>query len=297
MVLQAATDHFEHFSTMKIAANPRPFSVLMSLYCRESPEALEVALASLAKQTLRPDETVIVLDGPVSNEHLGVLSRYEAALAMKIVPLDKNVGLARALSIGLEQCTHEWIARFDTDDWSHPDRFARQHAFLDAHPTVGLLGCWIGEFEGSPNVITQVRRVPLTHEAIVRYAQRRNPFNHMTVMYRRSDVQAAGGYQDLQWMEDYWLWVRMLHAGVEASNQPELLVHARAGLGMITRRGGIAYVRSEWRAQRQFWSLGFISPLTAITNFFLRATPRLLPTAIRAHIYARALRARAEVQA
>ncbi|WP_407513103.1 glycosyltransferase [Ralstonia sp. GP71] len=124
---------------MMITANPRPFSVLMSLYARESPAALEVALASLTQQTLQPDETVIVLDGPVRKDHLDILQRYESALAMKIVPLDKNVGLARALAAGLEQCRHEWIARFDTDDWSHPERFARQHAFLDAHPTVGLL--------------------------------------------------------------------------------------------------------------------------------------------------------------
>lgn len=282
---------------MMITANPRPFSVLMSLYARESPAALEVALASLTRQTLPPDETVIVLDGPVKREHLDVLSRYEAALAMKIVPLEMNVGLASALAVGLAQCKHEWIARFDTDDWSHPERFARQHAFLDAHPTVGLLGSWIGEFDANPNIITRVRSVPLTHEAIVRYARRRNPFNHMTVMYQRSAVQAAGGYQDLQWMEDYWLWVRMLHAGVKAANQSDLLVHARAGLGMIGRRGGAAYVRSEWLAQRQFCSLGFISPLTAITNFFLRAVPRILPTSIRNQLYAKALRAKIKANA
>lgn len=275
---------------MMITANPRPFSVLMSLYARESPAALEVALASLTQQTLQPDETVIVLDGPVRKDHLDILQRYESALAMKIVPLDKNVGLARALAAGLEQCRHEWIARFDTDDWSHPERFARQHAFLDAHPTVGLLGSWIGEFEANPTLITRVRSVPLTHEAIVRYARRHNPFNHMTVMYQRSAVLAVGGYRDLPWMEDYWLWVRMLHAGVEAANQSDLLVHARAGLEMIGRRGGAAYVRSEWMAQRQFCLYGFISPLTAITNFLLRAIPRLLPTAIRNRLYAKALR-------
>ncbi|MCL6483136.1 MAG: hypothetical protein I4O49_02975 [Janthinobacterium lividum] len=132
--------------------------------------------------------------------------------------------------------------------------------------------------------------MPLTHEAIVRYARRRNPFNHMTVMYQRSAVLAVGGYRDLPWMEDYWLWVRMLHAGVEAANQSDLLVHARAGLEMIGRRGGAAYVRSEWMAQRQFCLYGFISPLTAITNFLLRAIPRLLPTAIRNRLYAKALR-------
>ncbi|MGN8085507.1 glycosyltransferase [Ralstonia sp. 22086] len=281
---------------MMITANPRPFSVLMSLYARESPAALEVALASLTRQTLQPDETVIVLDGPVRKDHLDVLQRYESALAMKIVALDKNVGLARALAAGLEQCKHEWIARFDTDDWSHPERFARQHAFLDAHPTVGLLGSWIGEFEANPKIITRVRSVPLTHEAIVRYARRRNPFNHMTVMYQRSAVQAVGGYRDLPWMEDYWLWVRMLHAGVEAANQSDLLVHARAGLEMIARRGGAAYVRSEWMAQRQFCLHGFISPLTAITNFLLRAVPRLLPTAIRGRLYAKALRTKTKAQ-
>jgi glycosyltransferase involved in cell wall biosynthesis len=290
-------DRFKHpVPTMKPSVNPRPFSVLMSLYARESPQALELALASLAQQTLQPDETVIVLDGPVSHEHLGVLSQYERALAMKVVPLSKNVGLAQALAIGLAQCTYEWVARFDTDDWSHPERFARQHAFLDAHPTVELLGSCIGEFETTPDLVTRIRNVPLTHEAIVRYARRRNPFNHMTVMYRRSAVQAAGGYQDLQWMEDYWLWVRMLHAGVRAANQPELLVHARAGTAMIARRGGSAYVRSEWRAQRKFCALGFVSPLIAITNFFLRATPRLLPTAIRAKLYSKALRKKTEVQ-
>lgn len=267
-----------------------PFSVLMSLYVREDPEALDIALKSLAAQTHPADEIVMVLDGPILPAHSAVLDQHAANLPLKIVPLPENVGLARALTAGLAACSHEWVARFDTDDWSRPDRFAMQFAFLAQNPSVVLLGSWIGEFDHDPRKITQVRELPLSHEEIVRYGRRRNPFNHMTVVFRRSIVQEVGGYQHLSLMEDYWLWVRILQAGYRTANQPELLVHARAGLPMIARRGGAHYVRSEIAAQTRFWQLGFLPAGTALTNCVLRSIPRLMPAGLRSFLYRRILR-------
>lgn len=285
-MIQAAAD------AASAAHSAPPFSVLMSLYVKENPEALDVALQSLADQTRPADEIVIVLDGPVLPAHQAVLDSHSASLPLKIVPLPQNVGLARALAAGLAKCSHEWVARFDTDDWSRPDRFATQFAFLAENPSVVLLGSWIGEFDQNPQIVSRVRELPLSHEAIVKYGQRRNPFNHMTVVFRRSVVQEVGGYQHLSLMEDYWLWVRILQAGYRAANLPGLLVHARAGLPMIARRGGVDYFKSEVAAQMRFWRIGFVPAATALTNCMLRSIPRLLPIGLRSFLYNRVLRTR-----
>ena len=67
----------------------------------------------------------------------------------------------------------------------------------------------------------------------------RDPFNHPTVVYRRSAVQAAGGYTDMALMEDYLLFARMVDAGARPANLAEPLVCYRVGAGAYARRGGL----------------------------------------------------------
>jgi hypothetical protein len=51
-----------------------------------------------------------------------------------------------------------------------------------------------------------IKTVPTTHEDIKKFAQKRCPFNHMTVAYKKSVITELGGYQHHLFMEDYNLW-------------------------------------------------------------------------------------------
>ena len=268
------------------------FSVLMSLYARETANSLVCAFGSLAKQTLPPTEVILVVDGPIGKELELVVQHYLTVLPMKAIRLPKNVGLATALNAGLKHCSYELVARFDTDDWCAPGRFNAQCGWMDEHGDVDVLGTWIAEFEVDPKVTSGLRKVPLMHAQIVKFAHTRNPMNHMTVMYRKSAVISAGNYQELDLMEDYWLWVRMLNKGSKFANLEQVLVHARAGAGLLERRGGMRYVKSEIKAQRLFLTAGFISLPRAVLNLVVRVLPRLVPGPVRGLLYRVALRSR-----
>lgn len=261
------------------------FSVLMSLYHAEKPAFLQECLHSLQAQTHPADEIIIVFDGDVSPELNAVVQNFQAALNIKIVRLPENVGLGKALNIGLTHCYHEIIFRMDTDDIADPNRFALQHDYLTAHPEIGLLGAQIAEFDVQPEHTNATRMVPLSHSQIIEFSKKRNPFNHMTVVYRKSAVEQAGSYQHHVFMEDYHLWLRMLAQGVQAANLPDTLVWARTGTAMIARRRGWRYVRSEWQLCRLKYRLRVQSAPTALYYFVLRSLPRLLPNACLQKIY------------
>lgn len=266
------------------------FSVLMSVYHKDSPNDFEEALNSLVSSVVRPDEVVLVEDGPLGDDLQSVISSFSDKLPFRNVKLASNVGLGKALSIGLRECSHEWVARFDSDDICHPARFKTQIAFIQQRQHIDIIGTAIAEFESSKADIHAYRKPPINHDEIVEYAKSRNPFNHMTVMYRKSKVLEAGSYQDNYLYEDYALWVRMINNGAVTANIPEVLVYARTGNGMEIRRGGFKYACSEVSAQISFYKSGFISELQLCKNLLVRVPVRLLPGDVRKSVYRNFLR-------
>jgi hypothetical protein len=117
----------------------------------------------------------------------------------------------------------------------------------------------------------------------------RDPFNHPTVVYRRSAVLAAGGYADLRLMEDYLLFTRMLDAGAVPANLAEPLVHYRVGDGAYARRGGMPLLRSELALQSRFRRLGLTTRRQYLRNVVIRGGYRLVPEGVRKVAYRRLL--------
>ena len=273
------------------ASKPVVFTILMSVYFREKPGALDEALASLASQTLTPAEIVLVKDGPLTPELDAVITRHAAQLPMKLLPLERNAGLTGALNAGLAVASQPWIMRFDSDDICLPNRVQVQ-TDMAASGALDLFGAQIGEFESDASVVGQARIVPYEHEAILKFARRRNPFNHMTTCYRRDLVLRHGGYPAIPLMEDYALWATLLAAGARTANSPERLVLARVGNGMLARRGGMPYVRSEWFLQALLVRLGLKSRVASILDGSLRSAVFLSPLNLRSCVYARLLRQR-----
>jgi glycosyltransferase involved in cell wall biosynthesis len=206
-----------------------------------------------------------------------------SSLVVRRVRLPENRGLAAALEAGLHACTHDVVARMDADDVSLPQRFALQLPLLDAGAV--LVGGGLLEIGGDELDVIGRRVPPTTPEVIRRAARLHSPFNHPTVVYRRSAVLAAGGYQDLPLMEDYWLFARMIAAGARVANLPEPLVLYRVGAGAYERRGGRRLLRAELELQRRFLRAGFTTRPTYLRNVALRGTYRLVPAGLRRRAY------------
>jgi glycosyltransferase involved in cell wall biosynthesis len=261
----------------------------MSVYERENPDYLSMALDSVLNQSVRPQELVIVQDGPLTSQLDAVLSQYRQCYSsqVKLIKLEKNVGLGTALSIGLQQCRNSIIARMDSDDISDPKRFEKQLKILNNCPEIDIVGSWISEFSSDPRESISVRQVPLMHDEIYGYAKYRNPMNHMTVMFRKEAVLEAGNYQDLPFFEDYFLWIRMLKNGSKFSNLSENLVSARIGNKMFGRRRGVSYLKRELKLLTIMKKTGFINNYELTRNSCIRTLVRILPAELVGIVYKR----------
>ena len=229
------------------------FSVLMSVYQKENPDFLRKSLNSvLIEQSRKPDELVLVEDGPLTEELYQTIQDFKEKFPeMKVLPLKENVGLGEALHRGVEACSYDWIARMDTDDIATPDRFQQQVVYIEQHPQLDVLGGNIIEFDTEPDQIVAEKQMPLSHEEIIKRLQRRNPFCHMTVFFKKSSVLKAGNYKSLPLVEDYYLWARMAAQGCRFANLNRVLVYARVGNGMHTRRSQTEQIAS-WKVVNTF---------------------------------------------
>ena len=259
------------------------FSVLMSVYKKESPEFLGQALLSIwDNQSLKPSEIVLVLDGPLTQQLEDVIKEFSKAAPVNLLKLPKNMGLGIALAKGLEECSNDLVARMDSDDIAYADRFNKQVEFMKANPDIAFSSGYIAEFKVSTENISGIRKVPCTFERIVRFARF---MNHMAVVFRKEAVVDSGSYIDFQGYEDYYLWVRMLLKGYKAGNLPENLVYARIGNNMYSRRQGLHFFRQELKLQNTYYRLKFIGITSYLRNIILRALPRLLPVLFLKTIY------------
>lgn len=233
------------------------YSVLMSLYVKEKPEYLRLAIDSMLGQTVKADEIVIVEDGPLTEALYGVLEEYAAHITR--VRSKHNVGLGLALNLGLQACRNELVARMDTDDISKPDRCEKQLKKFAERPELAIVGAWVDEFTESPEQVVSTRAVPTDSDAIYQFAKKRSAFNHPAVMYRKSKVLEQGGYADLKRNQDVDLFGRMLFAGNKAENIGEALLWFRSNDDLAKRRKSWENTRSYIDTIRRFWKMGYSS--------------------------------------
>lgn len=261
------------------------FSVSICVYGGDNPAYFDIAMQSIFNQTLKPDEVVLVVDGPVGEDINNVILKYQND-NLKIIRLEKNVGHGDARRIGLETCTYDLVALMDADDISINNRFEKQiDAFLN-NPEIAIVGGQINEFIDSTDNIVGKRTVPLGDDEIKQYMKKRCPMNQVTVMFRKKEVQSVGGYIDWYCEEDYYLWIRMALNNLKFANVSNVLVNVRVGNEMYQRRGGIKYFKSEAKLQKFMLDNKIIS----FSRYFVNVSERLIlqvlmPNKLRGFIF------------
>lgn len=268
-----------------------PFSVVIAVYSGDKADWFEAALNSIIQaQTVKPSEISLVVDGPIQDSIDEVIKKYQCicdnlGIVFKTVYLKCNQGQGHAFRISLANCSHEIVAKMDSDDISLPNRFEEQLKYIVLND-VDIVGGNIAEFTDDPKSIVAYRNVPEKEDDIIEYMKRRCPFNHTTVMFKKSAVESAGGYLDWFLDEDYYLWIRMYLQKCRMSNTGTILAYVRINDDMYKRRGGIKYFKSEIKLQNFMLDKGIISLPTYIMNCTKRAIIQLLlPNKIRGLIF------------
>ena len=270
-----------------LSGNNPQFSVLMSIYHKETLQDFNRAMKSIwDEQTIKPDEIVLVEDGELTDElYKGIRSwKNKLGKSLNIIPLEVNLGLGDALNIGLQKCNYEIIARMDTDDISLPSRFEKQLESF-SNNDIDICGTWINEFEDMEGVTEAVRKLPELHQDIVKFLKSRSPMNHVSIMFKKTEILRVGGYQKMMWLEDYYLFVRLIQSGAKFYNIQESLVNVRAGVGQLERRRGLKYAFSELRLQRKMLELDFLNLFEFSINVILRFAFRMVPNQAFTFIY------------
>lgn len=222
------------------------YSVLMSVYDKEKPEYLVQSIESMLNQTVQPEQFVIVEDGKLSNRLESIIKNYAVKFPdlFTVLPLKENVGLGRALDYGIKVCRNELIARMDSDDISLPERCEKELKLFKNDPKLTIVGTNIDEFWDDPNDIKCSRVVPSEPEEIRKRIGRIQPFNHPTVMYKKSAVIRCGGYGKMRRKQDRDLFSRMVNMGCKARNINESLLLFRSNADNYKRRKSWSYCKS-----------------------------------------------------
>jgi len=268
------------------------FSVLMTVYKSDNPEYFKISLNSVINQTVIPNEVVLVKDGPVTETIQAMIDEVDTLHPNLIhqVQLEKNVGLGLALNEGLKVCHYELIARMDSDDISMPTRFEKQLQVFASNLEMDIVGCPVKEFVGTPNNVIGKRDVPLDSEAIHNYARRRDPFNHPTVMYRRSKVIKYGPYGNYRKNQDTALWIDLLSNGCVAANLPEYLLMFRFDEETYKKRKSWLNTKLLINIRWQGFKIGFNSFFDFLMVAVMQLGVYIMPIGFQKFVYTKILR-------
>lgn len=263
------------------------FSVLLSLYHKENPVWFNRAMQSIwDEQTIKPNEIVLVQDGPLNSELYSVISDWKAKLddVLTIVALAENVGLGAALNEGLKYCQYELVARMDTDDIAMPTRFEKQITFMRENPEIAASSAQIEEWDVNLEHKLDSRDLPLKPEDVYWFAKRRSPLSHPATIFRKKVILDVGGYPPLRKAQDCALWSLLLVKGYKLANLPDMLLKMRTGNELLSRRG-LTYFKQELHLLKFQKSIGFLSNYEYLVNASLRGVLRLSPNFIKNIIY------------
>lgn len=199
-------------------------SVLMGVYCRSADTApLERSVQSILRQSCADFELLICADGS-TGEALRVLRQFaQTDRRIRLLPEISRRDLAAKLNACLRQARGALLARMDDDDYSEPERFARQAAFLRERPEIGFVGCSVRlRQNGKPAGVRRLPPYPTVRDFL--FVQ---PYIHPSLMFRREALLAANGYSEEKRCvkcEDYDLLLRLYELGVQGANLPECLL-------------------------------------------------------------------------
>lgn len=198
-------------------------TVLMAVYNTPS-DYLDAAIESLLAQTFRDFELLIVDDG--SDEPTLMHLQLQAKCDSRIVVhrLKENLGLTRALNVGLERARGVYIARHDADDVSSPERLERTLAFLVRDPRLSAAGTLVSVIDSAGCPVGSMRC-----ESELSRLKRRNTLVHGSMMFRKTALERVGRYDErMRFSQDYELYLRMMrYFGMCIGVVPETLYALR----------------------------------------------------------------------
>lgn len=264
----------------------------MTVYEKDNPQDFLLSLESMCLQTVTPDEIVIVKDGPIAQSLQDVIDycKEKYSINFNEVQLSVNKGLGLALNEGIESCHNELIARMDADDYSMPQRCEKQLDAFISNQNLDIVGCSVSEFIDDINNIVGYRKVPLTNKQIYQFAKKRDPFNHPTVMYRKSLLEKVRKYSDYRKNQDTDLWIKILQNQAECLNLDGDLFRFRFDKNTYQKRKSWLNTKILIEIRYKAWKSGFNTFSDFLLIAVVQASMYIFPVTLQKFLYRTFLR-------
>ena len=201
----------------------------------ERPDMITDAINSILQQTYSNIE-LHIFDDSTKEETKAAIDVFSADSRVNIHRSESRVGFIKSLNLGLEAAKGQYIARMDGDDFSHPDRFEKELAFLESHPDVMVVGGQMNIMDENGQ-ITSSRSYPTGGVKFFLFSCARNPLAHPTVMMRREVVDKGYRYDEtLKMSEDLDFWLRLMNDGYKLANIPDTVLNYRVMDNFLEKR-------------------------------------------------------------
>lgn len=264
------------------------YSALTTVYSKDDPIAFKQSIDSMLCQSVVTNDYVIVADGPIPEKLSEVINRYKEKYSfIKFIQMSENKGLGTALNIGLAQCINELVARLDADDVSLKDRCQLQLKEFEKDSELVLVGSDMYEFEDNPENIISIKVMPHSYDEIYKSGKRKNPFNHSSVMYKKSKVLECGGYPTKRRSQDLELFSKILIKGYRCLNINKPLIKFRTGRSRIERKKKWADIRSVIKVFYNNYKAGYSSVFDFLYVLLKYVTFYYLPSWIDSFLFKR----------
>ncbi len=272
-----------HISAEFVAKQSQPVAVSVIIPCYQGGATIGRALASVAAQSCKPWEVIIVDDGSDTknrNRLQGLIEKYDSGW-LRVYFLDKNQGPASARNFGWARARAPFVAFLDADDSWHRDKIALQFAFMQRNPDISICSHSCG---GEASL---VRSIPQKFQ-ITNYTFKKllfcNRLQTPTVMLKRDLVLRFP--ETVRYSEDYYLWLALLKIGYTTAfiNLPLTAIHKPA-FGYSGLSAELWQMeKGELKALQATWNRGSVSLLrfgTAVSWSLSKYCRRVLLSIVR----------------
>lgn len=255
-------------------------AVLMSVYKKEKAERLDRCMRSIwDDQILKPNQIILVEDGPLTIELYEIISKWEDKLGdvLNILKNEENLGLTKSLNKGISVVRTDLIARMDSDDQSISTRFKVQEKFMKDHPEIDVLGGAYNVMDEN-GVVKYAKYFKHTHEEMMKQICWRCPLSHPTVMMRASMFNEKGLKYDERFRnsQDIALWVDAVLAGSKFANTDDVVLNFTEDNDVYKRRGKVRAMneyRSFSRAAKMLFGSYSWRRLLPVMRYCFRRLP------------------------
>ena len=258
------------------------FSVLMYVNEKSNPAWLKRSLDSVLSNTVCPDEIVIATTGNIIDEIKAIIAEFQKTAHIQVFSHPVPYGRGTTLKMFLPKCSHELVVLQDLEAVALPNRFEKQLAYFNASPDVAVLGSCFREIDANSLKPINVHPVPQTDNKIRRFLKTQCPFQHGTVMFKKSAVLDAGNYESYpMFLDDYYLWVRVLGKGYKGANLPDVLVSMPANPDLTWGRALYLFLadRDLCSTMRQLKLMGTFTYYRIVIGRFIKYF--LIPNCLR----------------